>query len=159
MDVAAQVQALVDEAPEDPSVREGVQVVASVLSEVAQGLGHAQYYVLQNFQQQWQVTTLQHRSQTDLQKTVIYAYGSLADATRMGQSAELMAAPINVVPLLFQFFSIAEVDSLIFIDAPNNPNQVRELEREDLQVLVESRLSQHVLSKQEASGANRTEIA
>jgi hypothetical protein len=159
MDVQAQVQALIDEAPDDLSTQEGIQVVADVLGQVASSLGHPQYYVLQNFQQQWQVTTLQHRNQTELQKTVLYAYGHLADATRMGQSAELIAAPIQIVPLLFQFFSFTEVDSLLFVDEANQPDKLRELKRQDLQTLVQSYLEQHVMEQDGFLSNDLTDIA
>ena len=52
MNLQDQIQALIDNAPDDEVTREGVQVVAKALSELAQGLGHPEYYVLQNFQQQ-----------------------------------------------------------------------------------------------------------
>ena len=61
MDIQAQVQALIDEAPADTT--EGVKIVAVILGEVAQIFAHPQYYILQNFEQQWQITTLQHRAQ------------------------------------------------------------------------------------------------
>ncbi len=140
MDIPAQVQALIDEAPGDDVMQEGIQIVAEVLGQVASGLGHLQYYVLQNFENQWQVTTLEHRAQPDLQKTVLYVYGHLADATRVGQSAELLAVPIQTVQLLFQFFSFAQVDSLLFADEANQPDKIKELSRADLQAVVQASL-------------------
>lgn len=144
MDLQAQIQALIEDAPADEVIQAGVKVVATVLGEIAQGLGHTEYYVLQNFQQQWQVTTLQHRTEEALHKTVLYAYGHLADATQAGQSEELIAAPIPVVQLLFQFFSVETVDSFLFIDNANHPDQIRELRRQDLQLLVQASLEQQI---------------
>lgn len=143
MDLQAQIQALIEDAPDDAATQAGIQVVAAVLGEVAQSLGHTEYYVLQSLQQQWQITTLQHRSQETLQKTVLYAYGSLADAARAGRSEDLIAAPVRVVQLLFQFFSFEEVDSLLFLDEANNPDQMRELKRQDLQAMVQAYLKQY----------------
>jgi hypothetical protein len=147
MDIPAQVQALINEAPPDDVMQEGIQVVAEVLGQVASGLGHLQYYILQNFENQWQVTTLEHRTQPDLQKTVLYVYGHLADATRMGQSTDLIAVPVQTVPLLFQFFSFAQVDSLLFVDEANQPDQMKELSRADLQAVVQASLQDQIQPK------------
>lgn len=143
MDLQTQIQALIDDAPVDEVTREGIQVVAIALGEVAQGLAHPEYYILQNFQGQWQVTTLQHRTEEDLQKTVLYAYGSLADATKVGQSDELIAVPVPIVQLLFQFFSFETVDSFLFVDHAQQPDQIREIKRQDLQALVQAYLQEH----------------
>jgi hypothetical protein len=144
MDLQDQVQALIENAPADETTREGVRVVAKALSEVAQGLGHREYYVLQNFQQQWQVTTLQHRSQDDVQKTVLYAYAHLINATQAAQSDDLIAVPVPIVQLLFQFFSFENVDSFLFVDNLHDPNQIREIALQDLQALVHAFLEQHL---------------
>jgi stalled ribosome rescue protein Dom34 len=141
MDIQAQVQALIDEAPADTA--EGVKIVAVILGEVAQIFSHPQYYVLQNFEQQWQITTLQHRAQ-DVEKTVLYAYRQLADATKMGKSDDLIAVPVPVVQLLFQFFSFNAVESLLVVDEANNPEKIQELKREDLQTLVDNALQQQL---------------
>jgi hypothetical protein len=159
MDIQTQVQTLINESPADESMQQGIQVVAEVLGQVAQGFGHLQYFVLQNLQNQWQVTTLQHRAQPDLQKTVLYAYGHLSDATRMGKSEDLIALPIAIVPLLFQFFSFAEVESLLFIDEINNPDQIKELKRQDLQALVQDSLQQHLLNTPQSLAPSLNNIA
>jgi hypothetical protein len=142
MELQAQVQELVDNAPADGADRDAIQLVAIVLGQVAEGLEHTEYYILQNFQQQWQITTLQHRAQEELQKTVLYAYGHLSDATRVGQAEDLIALPIPVVQLLFQFFSFDSVDSILFLDEANKPDRIRELARQDLQLMVRSYLEE-----------------
>jgi hypothetical protein len=152
MDLQDQIQALIENAPPDEATQEGVQAVANALSEVAQGLGHPEYYVLQNFQQQWQVTTLQHRTQDTLQKTVLYAYAHLADATQAGQSEDLIAFPVPIVQLLFQFFSFDNVDSFLFLDNLHDPDQIREIKRQDLQALVHAFLEEH-LERQHSTDA------
>jgi hypothetical protein len=158
MDIQAQVQTLIDETPDDQTLQAGIKVVAVVLGQIAQGLGHTQYYVLQNLQQQWQVTTLQNRTNSDLQKTVLYAYGHLADATRMGRTADLIAIPIPIVQLLFQFFSFDQVESILFMDEANTLDQVRELQRQDLQSLVHNALQANVLDSTDSSNSE-TQIA
>lgn len=140
MDISAQVQALINEAPADEAMQEGIAIVAEVLGQVAVGLGHHQYYILQNLEKQWQITTLEHRAQPGVQKTVLYAYGHLADATRSGRDADLIATPVQTVPLLFQFFSFTQVDSLLFVDEAHQPDQIKELNRADLQTVVQATL-------------------
>jgi hypothetical protein len=144
MDLQDQIQQLIEDAPSDETTQAGIQVVAAALSEVAQGLGHSEYYVLQNFQQQWQVTTLQHRTQDTLQKTVLYAYAHLVEATQAGQSDDLIAVPVPIVQLLFQFFSFDNVDSFLFLDNLHDPDQIREIKRQDLQALVHAFLEEHL---------------
>ncbi|WP_404783615.1 hypothetical protein [Altericista sp. CCNU0014] len=158
MELQAQVQGLIDNAPTDGADLEAIRLVAIVLGQVAEGLEHTEYYILQNFQQQWQITTLQHRTQEELQKTVLHAYGHLSDATRVGQSEDLIALPIPVVQLLFQFFSFEGVDSILFIDEANKPDRIRELARQDLQLMVQSYLEQFGNSSG-ASGGNFDDIA
>jgi hypothetical protein len=159
MELQAQVQGLIDNAPADGADLESIRLVATILGQVAEGLDYTEYYILQNFQQQWQVTTLQHLAQTELQKTVLYAYGHLSDATRVGQSEDLIAVPIPVVQLLFQFFSFENVDSILFIDKANSPDQIRELERQDLQLMVQSYLEEFLGHSSDASDINFDNIA
>lgn len=144
MDISAQVEALINEAPPDQEMQGGIRIVAEVLGQVAAGLGHLQYYILQNFENQWQITTLEHRTQPELQKNVLYAYGHLADAARSGQDADLIAVPIQILPLLFQFFSLSQVDSLLFADEANQSDQIKELSRSDLQAVVQAALEEHL---------------
>jgi hypothetical protein len=144
MDIPAQVQALIEEAPPDATMQEGIQVVAEVLGQVASGLGHQQYYILQNLENQWQITTLEHRAQPEMQKNVLYAYGHLTDATQFGQAADLIAVPVQTLPLLFQFFSLNAVDSLLFVDEANQLDQMKELSRADLQAVVQASLQEQL---------------
>lgn len=159
MEIQAQVQGLIDNAPADGPDPEAIRLVATVLGQVAEGLDHTEYYVLQNFQQQWQVTTLQHLSQEELQKTVLYAYGHLSDATRTSPSDDLIAVPVPVVQLLFQFFSFEGVDSILFVDKVQNSDQIREIERQGLQRMVQSYLEQFFDHSSGASGGSFDNIA
>ncbi len=151
MDIQAQIQALIDEAPSDPEMREGMQVVAGILGQVAAGLSHLQYYVIQSLEQHWQITTLEHRTQPELQKNVLYAYGYLTDAMKMGQAADLMAAPVWTLRLLFQFFSFDQVDSILFVEEQNQPDQFKELSRADLQAIVQQSLHDQLQPSDEDS--------
>ena len=143
MDLQQQVQSLIDEAPTAGGMPAAIRIIAPLLEELAlQRLHYEQYYILQNLQGNWQLTTLQHRQQPGLEKTIVYAFANLQDATRSSRSAELVALPIPVIPLLFQLLALEPVDSILFLETPGNLDQGEELTRQELQHLVQKRLSQ-----------------
>lgn len=143
MDLQQQVQLLIDEAPPEGGMPAAMRVIAPLLAELAlQRLQYEQYYILQNLQGNWQLTTLQHRQQPGLEKTIVYAFANLQDATRSSRSAELVALPIPVISLLFQLLALEPVDSLFFLETPGNVDQGTELARQELQQLVQARLRQ-----------------
>lgn len=143
MDLQQQVQTLINEAPTEGGIPAAVRAIAPLLEELAvQRLQYEQYYILQNLQGNWQLTTLQHRQRPGLEKTVVYAFANLQDATRSSRSAELVALPIPVIPLLFQLLALESVDSILFLETASNLEQGEELTRQELQQLVQARLSQ-----------------
>lgn len=144
MDLQQQVQALIDEAPTDGGMPAAIRIIAPLLHDLAeQRLQHEQYYVLQNLQGNWQLTTLQHRQRPGLEKTVVYAFANLQDATRSSRSAELVALPIPVIPLLFQLLALEPVDSLLFLETAGDLDRGEELTRQELQQLVQEALRQN----------------
>jgi hypothetical protein len=144
MDLQEQVQALIEEAPTEGQMPAAIRVIAPLLQEIAsQRLHHLQYYILQNLQGNWQLTTLQHRQRPELEKTVVYAFAHLQEATRSSHSAELVALPMPVIPLLFQVLALEPVDSILFVEKTANLNESEELTRQELQHLVQDRLRQH----------------
>ncbi len=144
MDLQQQVQALIDEAPTDGGMPAAIRIIAPLLHDLAeQRLQHEQYYVLQNLQGNWQLTTLQHRQRPGLEKTVVYAFANLQDATRSSRSAELVALPIPVIPLLFQLLALEPVDSLLFLETVGDLDRGEELTRQELQQLVQEALRQN----------------
>lgn len=143
MDLQQQVQSLIDEAPTDGGMPAAIRVIAPLLQELAlQRLKYEQYYVLQNLQGNWQLTTLQHRQRPGLEKTVVYAFANLQDATRSSRSADLVALPIPVIPLLFQLLALEPVDSILFLETMGDLDQGEELTRQELQHLIQSKLRQ-----------------
>jgi hypothetical protein len=136
-----QIQALIANAPQDAPTQSAIKAIAPGLQEIAQGLKHHQYYVLESSDQRWQLTTLSHRRSPARQKTVVYAYGSLQAAAEKVDSP-LLAIPHPVVQLLFQMLSLEGVDSLIFLDDHANPNAGREITRQQIQAIVQARLQQ-----------------
>ena len=144
MDLKNQLQALIDEAPPDGKTPQAMVVIAPVLEQVAQQLSHPQYYILQNMERRWQLTTLQNQNQPKLEKTVVYAFAQLQDATRSAGDQNLMALPMPVIQLLFQLLAMQPVDSLIFLDTPGDLNAGVEVLRQDLQQVVQLQLQQYL---------------
>ena len=141
MDLQDQVQTLIDEAPQDEQTIQAIRAIAPVLAEIARQLQHSEYYILQDLQQNWQLTTLQHQRQPALEKTVIYAFANLKDATRSSRNLDVIAKPIPVVQLLFQLLSLDLVDSIIFHPTANSNDSI-EVTREELQQLIQHQLQQ-----------------
>ncbi len=143
MDLQQQVQTLINEAPAAGGMLAAIQVIGPLLEELAlQRLHYEQYYILQNLQGNWQLTTLQHRQRPGLEKTVVYAFANLQDATRSSRSAELVALPIPIIPLLFQLLALEPVDSILFAETAGNLDRTEEFTRQELQQLVQTKLSQ-----------------
>lgn len=144
MDLQPQVQALIDEAPQDGGMPAAIRIIAPLLQELAeQRLKFEQYYILQNLQGNWQLTTLQHRQKPGLEKTVVYAFANLQDATRSSRSADLVALPVPVIPLLFQLLALEPVDSILFLETMGDLDKGEEITRQELQQLIQTALRQN----------------
>lgn len=144
MDLQPQVQALIDEAPQDGGMPAAIRIIAPLLQELAeQRLKFEQYYILQNLQGNWQLTTLQHRQKPGLEKTVVYAFANLQDATRSSRSADLVALPVPVIPLLFQLLALEPVDSILFLETMEDLDKGEEITRQELQQLIQTALRQN----------------
>ncbi len=140
MDLHDQIQTLIADAPQDGKTPEAVLKIAPALLQVAQTLRCPQYYILRTLQQNWQITILQHRQDPSRQKTVIYAYAHLTDATQAGQADGLVAVSVPIIQLLFQLLTLDGVDSLIVQEQPHQPHRGTEIRRQDLQQLVQMQL-------------------
>lgn len=144
MDLQPQVQALIDEAPQDGGMPAAIRVIAPLLQGLAERrLRFEQYYILQNLQGNWQLTTLQHRQKPGLEKTVVYAFANLQDATRSSRSADLIALPVPVIPLLFQLLALEPVDSILFLETMGDLDKSEEITRQELQQLIQTALRQN----------------
>lgn len=139
MTLDQQLQRLIEQAP-SAVARADLQAIAPVLSTVASRLQHLQYYLLQSLDQNWVMTTLQHREQPNLTKTVIYAYPSLevAQASATSLDPQILALPVPTVQLLFQLLAIEPVESLIFLERSQHPGI--EISRKLLQDLIAQHL-------------------
>ena len=144
MSLQDQIQTLINEAPQDGKTPQAMEAIGPVLAQVAHNLNHLEYYILQNLGQNWQITTLRHQSKPELEKTVVYAYANLKDATHSCSDPHLIAVPKPVVLLLFQLLAMKPVDSLIFFDTPKAQNAGYEVQRQAIQQLVQEGLRQFV---------------
>ena len=154
MNFDQQLQVLIKNAPQDgvtPKVIE--KAVAPVLKMFAQELQHVEYYILQNFQKNWVVTTLQNRTTPNIQKKVIYAFTTLEDAqTFQGiKEPNIIATPIAVTHIIFQLFAMKEVDSLVFMEQAGNLTSGSEVHQKDLQKAIQSQLQKFTQEQQQKS--------
>lgn len=145
MNLEEQLKILIDEAPQHgvPSpVME--QAVTPVLKGFAETLKHLEYYVAQNLDGDWVLTTLQNRAQPTQEKKVIYAFANRKDAANFQGTADLqmMAMAVPVTSLLFQLFAVQQVDSIIFLETPGDLNTGIEIQRPDLQIAIQKQLQQ-----------------
>jgi len=139
MTINEQIQRLIQQAPTDEA-RVDLQTIAPVLSALAGRLQQLHYYLLQTIERRWVMTTVQHREQPDLTKTVIYAYPSLeaVKATQPNPDPQILALPVPTVEILFQLLAIEPVESLIFLE--QSQNSAVEISRKLLQSLIAQHL-------------------
>ncbi|WP_088891704.1 hypothetical protein [Leptolyngbya ohadii] len=150
MNIDEQIQVLVDEASRYGIEPTDIDLIAPVLRSIAEQLQHPQYYVLQNLEQQWLMTTLADRTQPEVTKTVLHAFPSLEAAkasTNALNDFQLVASPIPTVHLLFQMLAMKPIDSIVFLETSANLQSGKELSRQNLQTLIE----QHLLRQRSAN--------
>ncbi len=146
MNLDEQIQLLIDNAPQDGVTPQAIAVIAPGLKLLAGRLRHSQYYILQNFEQDWVLTTLSHRSAPGIEKRVIYGFPTLQDvsaSSTAGLDPQVIAVPIPVTHILFQMFALETVDSTIFFDTPGELSTGIEVRRKDIQNLIQVHLKQN----------------
>lgn len=142
MDLDEQLQVLVDNAPQDGTTPDAIKAIAPALKLVASQLKHLQYYVLQTLEQNWVMTTLNHRTQSGVSKNVIYGFPTVKDAASApyAKDPQVIAIPVLVTHILFQMVAMQTVDSIVFFEIPGNPNAGTEVTRQELQQLIQLHL-------------------
>ena len=146
MNLQAQIQSLIDNAPQDGITPQLVASIVPALTEIARKLHFHEYYILRNTDGDWVLTTLRNRIEPQLQKQVIYAYPTLQDVSTtsgVGFDPQMIAAPIGVIEILFQMVALQPVDSIIFFDTPGTTANAVEIERSLIQTIIESSLQQN----------------
>lgn len=146
MDLKAQIQSLLDNAPQDGVTPSLVESIAPTLCAIAQKLNHSQYYILQNMHKEWVLTTLSNRENSQLEKRVIYAFPTSKDVSinsEMASDPSMIAAPIPVTHILFQLIALEPVDSIVFFETPGTNRNAIEIKRSELTKLVQQTLKQN----------------
>lgn len=145
MNLERQIQELIDGAPQDGKTPSLIKAIAPALKQIAERLGHPQYYVLQSLEQRWLVTTLSSRAQPQVEKNVVYAFANHQDAaagSKAQQDSRMIALPVSIIQLLFQILALDSVDSMIFFDTPGNIEMGVEIQRQEIQNLIQAQLQQ-----------------
>ncbi len=148
MNLEQQMQALIDNAPQDGQTPMIMEAIAPVLKHFADRLQHSQYYILQSPHQSWLVTTPSNRKQPELEKNVIYAFTTPQDSLSFQPHSQPQTQPQNpalaipVLQILFQMFALTMVDSVIFFEVPGNTVNGTEVRRQDLATAIQSQLQQ-----------------
>jgi hypothetical protein len=139
MDINRQIQALINDAPQDGTTPQLVKTIAPALRMIAGQLKHPEYYIVQTLDHGWVVTTLQQRSRPSLEKNVVYAFPTLDDVAASPHpldDPQLVALPIPITHILFQMLAMKPVDSIVFFELPGNSSSGTEISRENLQHII-----------------------
>ncbi|MBD2357143.1 hypothetical protein H6G41_21380 [Tolypothrix sp. FACHB-123] len=143
MDIDAQIQLLIENAPHDVITPQLVAAIAPVLKAIAQQLRHPQYYILQSLDSEWVLTTLSNRANRKLEQRVVYAFPSLQDATltaNNGLEEQVRAIALPVTHILFQLVALEPVDSIVFFETPGTNKNAVEVQRANLQNQMQKHL-------------------
>lgn len=146
MDLDQQIQALIENAPQDGSTPEIIKAIAPGLKLLATELAHQQYFILQTAKQNWVLTTLGNVDNPDVEKRVIYAFSSLDDAyikSTTAKLADVLAVSVPVTHILFQAIAIPSLDSFIFFDTPGHLEAATEVKGQDVQDTIQVYLQQY----------------
>ncbi len=146
MDKDAQIRLLIDNAPLDGVTPQLIAAIAPVLNALAQKLLHPQYYILQDMDEHWVLTTLSNRANPELTKRVIYAYPTLQDVTAnigAGRDPQIVAASIPVIDILFQLVALEPVDSIVFFETSGTTDNGVEIQRSHFMALIQEALQQN----------------
>jgi CRISPR/Cas system CMR subunit Cmr4 (Cas7 group RAMP superfamily) len=151
MNLDQQIQALIDNAPQDGTMPTLMVTIAPAFKQLASRLRHLQYFIAQTIDEDWAVTTLEHQTQANLQKTVVYAYATLKDVQASPypmQDPQMMAFPVPAVDILFKMLTNEAIDSTIFFEQPGNLATGTEIQRQELTDQVQLELQKTQLANQ-----------
>lgn len=146
MDLESQIQLLIDNAPQDGITPQLMVSIAPVLLTIAQRLKHLQYFIVQNVDQDWVVTTLSNRANPGLEKRVIYAVSTIQDVSLIvdaGLDPQVLTTSMYVTQLLFQLLALRSVDSIIFVETPGSMTKTVEVQRTELERLIEKKIHKY----------------
>lgn len=151
MNLSKQLQNLIQEAP-----NYGVPAlimengVIPVINAFAQQLAHSEYYLRQTIDDNLVLTILGSNEHPELEKKVIYAFPTVEDAVKFPDSKldnlDLVAQEVPVSQILFQMFTMKQVDSVIFVEESNQYQEGKEIYCHKLQSAIRQNLSNLVNS-------------
>jgi hypothetical protein len=152
MNLAEQVQALIDGAP-DLESQMSVAAIAPVLQQAAQKLPSLAYYVRQSPQGEWMMVTLQHRQQPKVEIRVVYAFTRVEDIAKFGDGKPSvdLAVEIPVIQLLFEMLAMPEIDRIVFLNNSHNLNLGQEITRKSLEESIAKTIQRQTLPAQHGS--------
>jgi len=145
MDLEAQIQLLIDNAPQDGVTPQIMVSIAPVLTAIAQKLNYYQYFILQNSEKDWVLTTLSNRANPGIEKQVIYAFPTIQDVSQIsdaGRDPHLLPTLMDVTQILFQLVALKPVHSIVFIETPGNITNTVEVRRSEMERLIQQRLQE-----------------
>jgi hypothetical protein len=152
MNLAEQVQALIDGAP-DLESQMSVAAIAPSLQQAAQKLPSLTYYVRQSQRGEWMLVTLQNCQQPKLEIRVVYAFSRVEDIAKFGDGlpSNDVAVEIPAIHLLFEMLSMPAIDRIIFLNNSDNLNSGQEITRKSLEESIAKTLKIQTLPAQHGS--------
>jgi hypothetical protein len=135
MDIDQQIQELIANAPSDGKTPTLVRAIAPALKDIAGRLNQLEYYVVKTSDDAWVTTTLRKRKNPSVEKKVVYAYPTLADARRSSihpEHADVLATVIPVTHILFQMLAMKTVNSTVFFEQPGQASPAIEVSKQQL---------------------------
>ena len=146
MTLNQQLQQLVEEAPDYgvPAIIMQNGVIP-IIKAFAQQLNYSQYYLRQTLDDNLLLTILASEQNPEREKKVIYAFPTVKDAQDFPDSkmndSNIVAQELPVTQILFQMFTMKGVDSIIFLDRPDDYQQSKEIYCHKLQSAIKQNLS------------------
>jgi secreted protein with Ig-like and vWFA domain len=95
------------------------------------------------------MTILASKTHPELEKKVIYAFSREEDATKFQDTkdAKIVAQSFPVGQILFQMFTMKEVDSIVFIDDIEDAKKSTKINCSELQTAIQQQLKK-IIPKQ-----------
>lgn len=143
MNLNQQIETLIKDAPNDPEMRQITETIAPVLRRIASKFRYLEYYVLHTSDHGWVSFTLTHRTQSHIEKKVIYAFSSPKDVNDViseTDRAGLSVVSIGIIDLLFQFYALNLGDSLVVFDTPKSTGKAFEILRQEFDAVLRQSL-------------------